>query len=138
MGIEEVLTVPRSPWQSPYVERIIGSIRRECLDHVIFFNETHLRLFSLLSQEENASVVEQRLSGPPSHPTAFGWQDPAACTIATNVAGPEPLQFIGRSRVHPFSTRFSRGAHRASGPSNGRGRHVRLLRMNRLRDPIDF
>jgi putative transposase len=43
MGIQEVLTAPRSPWQSPYVERIIGSIRRECLDHVIIFNETHLR-----------------------------------------------------------------------------------------------
>ena len=43
MGIEEVLTAPRSPWQSPYVERIIGSIRRECLDHVIIFNEAHLR-----------------------------------------------------------------------------------------------
>jgi putative transposase len=43
MGIEEVLTAPRSPWQRPYVERIIGSIRGECLDHVIIFNETHLR-----------------------------------------------------------------------------------------------
>jgi putative transposase len=43
MGIEEVLTAPRSPWQNPYVERIIGSIRRDCLDHVIIFNEMHLR-----------------------------------------------------------------------------------------------
>jgi len=43
MGIEEVVTAPRSPWQSPYVERIIGSIRRECLDHVIVLNERHLR-----------------------------------------------------------------------------------------------
>jgi transposase InsO family protein len=43
LGIEEVLTAPRSPWQSPYVERIIGSIRRECLNHVIIFNERHLR-----------------------------------------------------------------------------------------------
>ena len=34
---------PSSPWQNPYVERLIGSIRRECLDHVIVFNETHLR-----------------------------------------------------------------------------------------------
>ncbi len=42
MGIEEVLTAPRSPWQNPYVERLIGSIRRECLDHVIVFNEAHL------------------------------------------------------------------------------------------------
>ena len=41
MGIEEVVTAPRSPWQSPYVERVIGSIRRECLDHVIVLNERH-------------------------------------------------------------------------------------------------
>ncbi|HUE12926.1 MAG TPA: integrase core domain-containing protein [Planctomycetaceae bacterium] len=43
LGIEEVITAPRSPWQNPYVERLIGSIRRECLDHVIVFNEAHLK-----------------------------------------------------------------------------------------------
>ena len=43
LGIEEVVTAPRSPWQNPYVERIIGSIRRECLNHGIIFNERHLR-----------------------------------------------------------------------------------------------
>ena len=43
MGTEEVLTAPRSPWQNPYVERLIGSIRRECLDHVIILGEDHLR-----------------------------------------------------------------------------------------------
>ena len=42
-GIEEVLTAPRSPWQNPYVERLIGSIRRECLDHVIVMNDRHLK-----------------------------------------------------------------------------------------------
>ena len=42
MGIEEVVTAPRSPWQNPFVERVIGSIRRECLDHVIVLNERHL------------------------------------------------------------------------------------------------
>ena len=36
-----VITAPRSPWQNPYAERLIGSIRRECLDHVIIFNERH-------------------------------------------------------------------------------------------------
>ncbi len=43
MGIEEVVIAYRSPWQSPYVERLIGSIRRECLNHVIVLNEAHLR-----------------------------------------------------------------------------------------------
>jgi putative transposase len=43
MGITEVITAPRSPWQNPYVERAIGSTRRECLDHLIVFNERHLR-----------------------------------------------------------------------------------------------
>jgi putative transposase len=43
MGISQVLTAPRSPWQSPYVERLIGSIRRECLDHVIVINQESLR-----------------------------------------------------------------------------------------------
>ena len=43
MGIEEVLTAPRSPWQSPYVERVIGSIRRECIDNVVVLHERHLR-----------------------------------------------------------------------------------------------
>ncbi len=42
MGIEEVVTAPRSPWQNPFVERVIGSIRRECLDHMIVLNERHL------------------------------------------------------------------------------------------------
>jgi putative transposase len=42
LGIEEVLTAPRSPWQSPFVERLIGSLRRECLDQVIVLNELHL------------------------------------------------------------------------------------------------
>lgn len=43
MGITEVITAPRSPWQNAYVERVIGSIRREYLDHVLIFNERHLR-----------------------------------------------------------------------------------------------
>ena len=43
MGIEEVLTAYRCPWQNPYSERLNGSIRRECLDRVIIFSEAHLR-----------------------------------------------------------------------------------------------
>ena len=43
MGIRDRPTAPRSPWQNGYCERLIGSIRRECLDHVVVFGERHLR-----------------------------------------------------------------------------------------------
>ena len=43
MGLEEVVTAPRSPWQNRFFERAIGSIRRECLDHLIVIGEWHLR-----------------------------------------------------------------------------------------------
>jgi len=43
IGIREILTAPQSPWQNPYAERVIGSIRRECLDHLIILGENHLR-----------------------------------------------------------------------------------------------
>ena len=49
MGIQEVLSAPRSPWQRAYIERLIGILRRECLDHMIVFNEAslyrHVKLF---------------------------------------------------------------------------------------------
>jgi transposase InsO family protein len=43
IGIDEVLTAPQSPWQNPYAERLVGSVRRECLDHMIVLGEQHLR-----------------------------------------------------------------------------------------------
>jgi putative transposase len=43
LGTEEVKIAPRSPWQNPYVERLIGTLRPECLDHVVVLNATHLR-----------------------------------------------------------------------------------------------
>ena len=56
LGIEEIVTAPRSPWQNPYVERLIGSIRRECLDHVIIMGDAHLKrlLSSYLDYYHNA------------------------------------------------------------------------------------
>jgi len=43
LGLKQKLIAPRSPWQNPFVERLVGSIRRECLDHVIVLHEQHLR-----------------------------------------------------------------------------------------------
>jgi transposase InsO family protein len=42
-GAREVLTAPKSPWQNPYAERLVGSVRRECLDHIVAFSESSLR-----------------------------------------------------------------------------------------------
>ena len=43
LDIRETVTAPRSPWQNAYAERVIGSIRRECLDHIVVIGERHLR-----------------------------------------------------------------------------------------------
>ena len=43
LGLKEVICAPRSPWQNAYVERLIGSIRRECLEHVVILSQRHLR-----------------------------------------------------------------------------------------------
>lgn len=51
MGIKEVVTAPKSPWQNPFAERLIGSIRRECLDHIIIFNQKHLYRILTLYRE---------------------------------------------------------------------------------------
>ena len=72
MGIKEVVTAPRSPWQNPYVERLIGSIRRE-----MFGSHHHLEraslarrpvsVFSIPSRDQNASLARQGLSAASPH-----------------------------------------------------------------------
>ena len=79
MGIREVCITPRAPWQHPFVDRLIGSIRRECLDHVLILNEAHLRrLLRSYVAYYNRSRPHQALENnspfprtvqPPSH----GW-----------------------------------------------------------------
>jgi len=56
MGIRDRPISPRSPWQNPYAERLIGSLRRECLDHVLIVSERHLRrVLALYSSYYNES-----------------------------------------------------------------------------------
>ncbi len=61
MGIRDRPTFPRSPWQNGYAERLIGSIRRECVDHVVVFGERHLRHL-LLSYMNYYNVTRTHLS----------------------------------------------------------------------------
>jgi hypothetical protein len=59
MGIRDRPIAPRSPWQNPYVERLIGTLRRECLDHVLIFGERHLhRVLALYSLYYNETRVD--------------------------------------------------------------------------------
>ncbi len=71
MGIEELLSAPRSPWQNPFVERLIGSVRRECLDHIVVLGARHLRrlLASYFDYDHRSRTLPQqgRARLPPSH-----------------------------------------------------------------------
>jgi transposase InsO family protein len=68
MGIRDRPTAPRSPWQNGYCERLIGSIRHDCLDHVVVFGEQHLRhllrsyanYYNRASEHPSVYVVEEK------------------------------------------------------------------------------
>ncbi len=82
MAIEEVITAPRSPWQNAYVERLIGSIRRECLDHVIVFDERHLRrVLSAYFEYHHRSRTHLSLAKDCPEPRPV--QPPSAGTVVT-------------------------------------------------------
>jgi transposase InsO family protein len=62
MGIRDKPIAPRSPWQNPYVERLIGTIRRECLDHMIVFGQAHLcRILGKFAAYYNESRIHRSL-----------------------------------------------------------------------------
>jgi len=73
IGVEIVPTAPRSPWQNAYIERFIGSVRRECLDHMIVLNASGLRTI-LKSYAAYYSVARTHLSlgkdSPQSRPVS--------------------------------------------------------------------
>src|SRR5216684_29502 len=78
MRIEEILTAPHSPWQNPFAERLIGSIRRECLNHVLVLGETHLRrilarYFSYYHRARTHLALDKdTLDGRPLEPAGLG------------------------------------------------------------------
>ena len=77
MNIQAVRTAPRSPWQNAYVERVIGSIRRECLDHVIVVNEAGLRrvlagYVAYYMRSRTHLALAKDTPGASARPTAVG------------------------------------------------------------------
>jgi hypothetical protein len=103
MGIRDRPTAARSPWQNGYCERAIGSIRRECLDHVVVFGERHLRhlLRSYASQQGRADPANSTCRW--SHCAyAISWRTPSsvcACLISDRHSGHEA------ARIHHVSRR---------------------------------
>jgi hypothetical protein len=103
MGIEEILIAPKSPWQNCYVERVIGSIRRECLNHVIIINHQQLRrvLNEYFRYYHNSRPhLSLEKDAPDSGPfnrtnrnRSFRFRKSADCTIDTNAA-PHGLTFM--------------------------------------------
>jgi transposase InsO family protein len=96
-GLTSLRTAPSSPWQNPYVERVIGSIRRECLDHVVVFNERHLQ-----------RVLRSYLAyyhGSRTH-LALGKDAPAARAIEPAGAG----RVVARPEVGGLHHRYERQA----------------------------
>ena len=100
MGITEVITAPRSPWQNACVERVIGSIRRECLDHIVIFNERHLRrvLSSYVDYYQRTRThlsldkdcPDLRPIQPPGSEKSSPSRKSLACITATNGSLPDP------------------------------------------------
>jgi transposase InsO family protein len=108
MGIKEVLSTPRSPWQRAYVERVIGTIRRECLDHMIVLNEASAPprevIPDVLSRIQNASVAGQGRAGTSAcargqprrrHCNTSGWRTPPPLRATRSLnAAPRPNFWI--------------------------------------------
>jgi hypothetical protein len=80
LNIEQVLTSPHSPWPKPYVERVIGSIRRECLDNMIIFNEQHL-----------SSVLHKYLDYYNRNRTHLGLEKDCPVPMAIELLGDGPI-----------------------------------------------
>jgi transposase InsO family protein len=97
LGMEEKLIAPRSPWQNPYVERLIGSLRRECLDHVVIFNERHLH-----------GVIREYLDYYHHHRTHQALEHD--CPVPRLVEDPDQGKIIELSLVGGLHHRYTRKA----------------------------
>jgi hypothetical protein len=100
MGIDEVFTAPHSPWQNPFAERLIGSIRRECLNHVLVLGERHLRriltrYFAYYHQARTHLALDKdapnlRPIELPAAGKSCSVQKSAVCTTATSARPRSP------------------------------------------------
>ena len=131
MGIRDKPIAPRSPWQNGFAERLIGSIRRECLDHIIVFGEAHLRRVlrayaSYYNGSSDAPVSEQRRAR--ASPNSAHWH-PA---VTSRSSADFIISTSGSSfRYTQVSTPKGRATNLMSGARSGRA--AALLTRSSLR-----
>jgi len=118
MGMKQVLSAPRSPWQRAYVERVIGTIRRECLDHLIVFNERslyrHLRTFVEYYYRNRVHLaLEKDTPEAPTDPAAGVWPD---CLDPRSGRAASPLRAARRLSVPTTDACLRAGAARSAQP----------------------
>src|SRR6516162_8559019 len=104
MGIQEVLAAPRSPWQRAYVERVIGTIRRECLDHVIVFNEASLyqHMKSFLEYYHTSRTHLSLAKDPPEPWSPERWLPFRRWAVFTTaMSGAQPEGVVPRCNFYP-------------------------------------
>ena len=111
MAIKQLLSAPRSPWQRAYVERVIGTIRRECLDHLIVFNEAslsrHVQAFIGYYHRTRTHLALEKDTPDPRRRRAASSQCRkwAACITGTNAARLEQRSLTIRQHArHSFKT----------------------------------
>ena len=106
LGSEEVITAPRSPWQNPYAERVIGTLRRKCLDNVVILHEQHLRrtLQRYINFYNRWRVHRSLAMDAPDHrPVQLperrrSWNSPMSAVFNDTTSGARPDRVSGSAR----------------------------------------
>src|SRR5262249_47143345 len=102
MGIRDRPISPRSPWQNGHSERLIGSIRRDCLDHVVVFGERHLRQ---LQRSSHTPIAAQGRA----HSACRSDGGPHACDASSGRTAPPILQSVGFRQGQAFNRHLLEG-----------------------------
>jgi transposase InsO family protein len=144
MGIEEVLSAPRSPWQNPYCERVIGTLRRELLNNVIVLGESHARRL-LKENVEYCNGSRTHLSLEKDAPEPRAIEPPSAGPVQAReglgglhhpLLPPRGVVGLSQLEVRPPRSTCVLGASRANSTSSSAWRSSRTRRASYSALPV--
>jgi transposase InsO family protein len=131
MGITEVVSATRSPWQNASVERMIGSIRRECLDYIVICNQRHLRrMLSSYADYYHRSRTHLSLDKDPGPAPGHANQEWESRCLPASQWLASPLR-TSRYLIHPRS--LLTNGWTAAALRGGRSRDSSLSDLNKKR-----